>query len=299
MSFLNWFRSLTTWIRGFAATKELPPPILETHESDDGLRSLHLIYDESSDRFPGIVAAWHLIPQPETLGRYLTPILHEYSVNQHWLAVNLGMDLDEMNAIMRGEVRPDEQQLFFIARRFGLPIARLRSSAIAPYDLLIIVANVAQWREEVGKLNFDESEHWKRRFEAEARRELELQKHILGTHLFLTGWISKEPFRQRVVDGRVQHYKHIDPGATYFVDLQGLGSPWVGTNKYAEKIVRAIALRALQTGPSRLNSWEDLFRQMNNLKLEYNWRSWLEFYAKKYISPEHVLQPKRMRRDRK
>lgn len=292
MEFIRWFRTLTTWIRGYTATQEQPPKILETHKSE--IVTANLIYDSTAGNFPGIVSAWQLIPQPETLGRYLKPTLNEYAVNLAWLAVNLGIDTEELDRLFSGKIYPTDQQLWFISRHFGLPFDRLKSCAIAPNDLLILCANIAQWKEEVGKLNLGSSDQWRREFEKRSKVELEAQRGILGSHLFMTGWLSKESFGWRVVNEETQHYKHLSAGTTLLVNLQNYGDH-IGCNEHAEKIVKILALRAMHTKPDRSNSWEDLFRPMDNPKLEHNWRSWLEHYARKYISKHHVLQPGRMR----
>jgi len=295
----QWLRAFSTWLRSLTAVQEKPPKTLETYTSEDGKRLLCLIYDQASNAFPGVVSCWHIAPKPESLEKLIQSQLNK--VGQTWINLAKACQITpkQMELIAKGKEQPTVKQVEAIATLTGIPSQRLHNAISPANDLIIVLVNI----EGLGHLSASGIDSdkviFQRIFETKAKHELEKQRHIKGSHIFLTGWVSKRPIKQRFVDGKIEHYKHLDAGDCYVVDLQGSDYGFVGANFQAERIVRAIAYRALNTEPGLLNSWEDLFRRMNDLSLEHNWLSWLNFYATRNPQTrlpdrDHVLQPKRM-----
>ena len=173
------------------------------------------------------------------------------------------------------------------------------SSAAIANDLVLILINIAQLREKYGSwstlANELLPEHWRRAFEVRAKTEISLQKHIAASHLFMVGWLSKEPVASRVRDGHVERYRHVTCQRVYALDLQGV-SIYLGTNSAARRIVRAVVRKVQRTMPPAGISWEALIRSLGEDR-GIGWLDWFKFYACKHaptrIGESHVLQPPR------
>lgn len=180
-------------------------------------------------------------------------------------------------------------------------------------DLLIICINIAQSRGEW----LDRGEHhkiteeMKRQVEIKVSNELRTQKHITGTHIFLTCWISKKSDVERLVirDGRsrTERFKRIECTSCYKVDLQGFSRAWVpGANDHAVKLCKAIVQKILRVKPGNepSNTWDRLVKMLDGQgELQSNgkrtsWLSLLELFSQKHpiakISAGHIIQPRNM-----
>jgi len=183
----------------------------------------------------------------------------------------------------------------------GLISLWLCSHIDASADLLLILVNVAQAKEQQSQTvtNSRLPKNWHRHFELVAMTAIRQQtKTVAATHLFMVGWISKEPVAQRFVQSRLERYRHISCSSVYACDLQGDTRAWAGENEKAVKIVRAIALRCLHATAHPPNTWETLMRALDG-GYSVTWLDWLGEFATRHdgtrLSSAHVLQPPRTR----
>lgn len=168
-------------------------------------------------------------------------------------------------------------------------------------DLVLILLNIAQLRvrEKYGSWETLTSEMlpegWRRAFEVRAKTEIKMQKHIAASHLFMVGWLSKEPVASRVRDGRVERFRHVDCQKVYAFDLQG-ASIYLGSNVAARRILQAIVRKVLRVKPTSDFAWEEILRSLGR-EQGVTWVDWFRFYACQYlptrIGESHVLQPPR------
>lgn len=165
-------------------------------------------------------------------------------------------------------------------------------------NLILICVNAAQLKESP---QGEHDRHWQRSFEKSARMALQAQKNINYSHVFMVGWVSKTPVvhRTKIVAGRAMQeaYHSIICTACIACDLQGVTRPWLGDNKAAERVVRAIAMRLLAITPSDYSSWEETVRTLDTGKANATWLSWLHYFAcentKTRVAAGHILQPPR------
>lgn len=184
----------------------------------------------------------------------------------------------------------------------GLISLWLCSQVDASADLLLILVNIAQAKEQLARdsANPRLPKNWHRHFELVAMTAIRQQtKTIAATHLFMVGWISKEPVAKRFVQNRLESYRHISCSSVYACDLQGDTRAWAGENEKAVRIVRSIAMWCLHArAEASSTSWEALLRALDG---GYNvtWLTWLLEFAtlreQTRISATHILQPPRSR----
>jgi len=170
----------------------------------------------------------------------------------------------------------------------------LRHHTSAEADLIILCFNTAQIREAYQGERVEDSRGWRRKFEVSARLNLKLQADVLSTHLFMVCWVGKSARVIRFVDHKTDYYKQIRCTTCHAVDLQG-HKTWVGSNRAASKIVRAIALRCIEIQPNGESTWEDILMGLSQRDRKINWLAWLEVCVRKEIGVEHILQPKKVR----
>ncbi|PSB29912.1 hypothetical protein [Stenomitos frigidus] len=220
----------------------------------------------------------------------------------HWLRAAVGADTEPI--ALETHLSNDGQCLLYLladgqSETFpGLVQLWLVSHETAHFDLLIILVNLAQAKElrrttAVATLPKD----WHRAFEVKARLAMQQQRGIAASHLFLTGWVSKQPISARFVHSRLEYFRRVECSVVLALDLQGNTFAWAGRNDYAAKIVRTIAKRVLQTPPGQVLTWEELIRSLDadGLDGKVTWITWLHHYATKpkstRIAEKHILQP--------
>lgn len=182
----------------------------------------------------------------------------------------------------------------------GLVQLWLLTHAEAHFDLLIILVNLAQARETRGKAGIDSlPKDWHREFESKARQAVQQQGNIAASHLFLTGWVSKQPIAARFVRSKLEYFRRVECSVVLALDLQGNTFAWAGNNEYAAKIVKAIAYQAMLTHSGTVLTWEELMRSLDDSSNRTTWLTWLQYFAthpkKTRIGAQHILQPPRSR----
>lgn len=223
-----------------------------------------------------------------------------------WLRDRLGVEGQPFSAIAYYSTDDETCKLWLLfddrseSPLPGLISLWLCSHVDASADLLLILVNIAQAKEQQGRTvtNPRLPKNWHRHFELVAMTEIRQQtKTVAATHLFMVGWISKEAVAQRFVRSRLERYRHISCSSVYACDLQGDTRAWAGENERAVKIVRAIALRCLHARASAsARSWEALLRALDG-GYSVTWLTWLSEFATVHeqtrISAAHILQPPR------
>ena len=225
-----------------------------------------------------------------------------------WLRNNLGVYGNTgLNVLEEYETANSTNKLLLLCEENsdcpipGLVAAWCIQNEAATADLLIVLCDIRQIQNS--KPDTDQTglpRKWQRSFELRARQALIQQKDVVGTHIFMVGWIDKKPIERPVVrEGRSgkERFRFIDCTACELVDLRGETFAWAGQNEYAKNIVRSIAFRALNITPGKYNSWEAILRTLDTGSAGATWLTWLEFYATRLpqtrISRKHVLKPPR------
>ncbi|HEY9621558.1 MAG TPA: hypothetical protein V6C78_14445 [Crinalium sp.] len=160
----------------------------------------------------------------------------------------------------------------------------------AASDLVISLLSVARLREDVAEQRLYRRSTdpirlvSRRSFRQDFSRYLESQGGLDArfiSHIVVVAWKSRIP---TPMEGSDRRRYLVRPVVAIPADLQGMSFAWTSGDRYASKMVELIARRVLKMEALSFRSWDEIVNSLD-------WIEWLDWYAKQFLGPSHVLQP--------
>lgn len=165
-------------------------------------------------------------------------------------------------------------------------------------DLLVTLIYIPWLREDLGRYRSTDSNaptyaDWQSSLTVESMDKVPAA-HLLanepaGEYVFMVTWISRRRFKQPDEAGRDRFVRRTECRCAVICDLEGHSRYWTTRHHAARKITRVIVDRLGRMSPGKYSSVPDLINKID-------WLKWLEFYTKRSLGKNHILQPKRFER---
>ncbi len=165
---------------------------------------------------------------------------------------------------------------------------RLKSQEFLP-DLAIFVVNLSAYKQAQsellagGQINV-RSERDRSNISRQLSLQLEGQRQVDGSHLWILAWLPISPAEHGVNPKRDVRIVHC-----FVADFQGVLGAIAG-DRYAIQCTKIVALQTLKATDGQPN-WDAIVTNTD-------WLKCLNVCAQKSISPDHVLQPQKPTRNR-